>query len=766
MPVTTTYPGVYIEEIPSGVHTITGVSTSVTAFIGYTAKGPVNKAVRILSPGDYERNFGGLHQDSLVSYAVRQFFLNGGTNAYVVRVAAGAQAAGITLRDPSGQDVLVVSAANEGDWGNYLRLDVDYGTSNPDSTFNIVVTRFELRNGTLVTLENEAFHNLSMNSRSSTYAINVVNSASKLIRLERDAGIAFADRGFSLSRDLSTFPALTADQTTLTGVLDGVDPFTLVLTGAIPADIDGLVTAINNAIGTAGLSTRLQAERADADGAGNLAGNHVKLNSLEDPGNPNTADEFSSVTIIQAPANDLSKVIGMGLRNGGREKEGASACRPAATGTFGGDLADRLDSPIAPGNVTVRVFDHSSGTEVQILNDTVAFAGGADIPAARNALQAAIRSIADPATQNSTVELNGTFLRVVSSADTPNASIRLLGVPVDNSNLRLVDAQAFRNLQQYSVGTGVTAGAQTGAVGGNDGTPPGGAEIIGNYDAKTGIYALRDVDIFNIMVIPETTVLNDAEARSVIANAISFCEEMRAFYLVDYDPTRDFTTIAAWVSSLGAQKNAAVFFPRVQATDPLDGFRLKTFPPSGTMAGLFARIDTERGVWKAPAGTEAGLQGILSLSVNLTDPENGVLNQKGINCLRTFPAVGNVCWGARTLEGSDALGSEWKYIPIRRLALFIEESLYRGTKWVVFEPNDEPLWAKIRMNVGAFMMRLFRQGAFQGSTPDKAFFVKCDDETTTQADRDLGIVNIEVGFAPLKPAEFVIIKIQQIAGEL
>jgi phage tail sheath protein FI len=160
------------------------------------------------------------------------------------------------------------------------------------------------------------------------------------------------------------------------------------------------------------------------------------------------------------------------------------------------------------------------------------------------------------------------------------------------------------------------------------------------------------------------------------------------------------------------------------------------------------------------------LQGVLSLPVNLTDPENGVLNQKGINCLRTFPAVGNVCWGARTLEGSDALGSEWKYIPIRRLALFIEESLYRGTKWVVFEPNDEPLWAKIRMNVGAFMMRLFRQGAFQGSTPDKAFFVKCDDETTTQADRDLGIVNIEVGFAPLKPAEFVIIKIQQIAGEL
>ncbi len=766
MPVTPTYPGVYIEEVPSGVHTITAVSTSVTAFIGYTAKGPVNKAVRILNPGDYERNFGGLHQDSLVSYAVRQFFLNGGTNAYVVRVAAGAQAARITLQDPSSNNVLVVSAANEGDWGNYLRLDVDYDTINPDSTFNIVVNRHELRNGALVAVENEAFRNLSMNSRSSTYAINVVNSASKLIRLEREAGITFADRGFSLSGNLSTFPTLTAEQTTLTGVLDGVDPFTLILTGTTPTNIGELVTAITNAINTAGLSVRLQVEQADADGTDNAAGNHIKLNSLENAGNPNTANEFSSIAIVRAPANDLSAAIGMGLRNGGREKEGSSTHRPAATGTVGGDLADRMDQAIASDNVTVRVYDHSSGSEVEILNNTVAFAAVSDIPAARDELQAAIRSIADPATQNATVELNGAFLRVVSSVDTPNASIRLQGAPVNNSNLRLVDTQAFRNLQQYSVGTGVTAVAQTGAVAGNDGTPPGGTEIIGNYAAKSGIYALRDVDIFNIVAIPETTALNDAEARSVIANAISFCEEMRAFYLVDYDPTRDFNTITTWVSSLGAQKNAAVFFPRVQVADSLDGFRLKDFPSSGTIAGLFARIDTERGVWKAPAGTEAGLQGVQCLSMKLTDPENGVLNQKGINCLRTFPAVGNVCWGARTLEGSDALGSEWKYIPIRRLALFIEESLFRGTKWVVFEPNDEPLWAKIRLNLGAFMMRLFRQGAFQGSTPDQAFYVKCDSETTIQADRNLGIVNIEVGFSPLKPAEFVIIRIQQIAGEL
>jgi phage tail sheath protein FI len=171
-------------------------------------------------------------------------------------------------------------------------------------------------------------------------------------------------------------------------------------------------------------------------------------------------------------------------------------------------------------------------------------------------------------------------------------------------------------------------------------------------------------------------------------------------------------------------------------------------------------------VWKAPAGTEASLSGITSLATSLTDGEQGFLNPKGINVLRNFPVYGPVVWGARTLAGNDDRGSEWKYIPVRRLALFLEESLYRGTQWVVFEPNDEPLWAQIRLNVGAFMHDLFRQGAFQGLSPRDAYFVKCDKETTTQNDINKGIVNILVGFAPLKPAEFVIIKIQQIAGQV
>jgi phage tail sheath protein FI len=184
------------------------------------------------------------------------------------------------------------------------------------------------------------------------------------------------------------------------------------------------------------------------------------------------------------------------------------------------------------------------------------------------------------------------------------------------------------------------------------------------------------------------------------------------------------------------------------------------------VAGLYARTDATRGVWKAPAGTDASLTGVSGVVVLLNDRENGVLNPHAVNCIRNFNVYGTVIWGARTLRGNDEIGSEWKYIPVRRTALFIEESLYRALKWVVFEPNDEPLWAQIRLNVGAFMHDLFRQGAFQGKTPQDAYFVKCDKETTTQSDINRGIVNIVVGFAPLKPAEFVIIKIQQMAGQI
>jgi Bacteriophage tail sheath protein len=311
--------------------------------------------------------------------------------------------------------------------------------------------------------------------------------------------------------------------------------------------------------------------------------------------------------------------------------------------------------------------------------------------------------------------------------------------------------------------TAATAGS------GNDGSALVENDFVGpGLDvAKQGLYALAKVDLFNLLCIPPYTGAGFIDVDSdLIGKAATYCETRRAMLLVD--PPSSWTTIAqaqAGVGSLGTSSaNAAVFFPRIMKSDPLHNNALDTYVPCGAIAGIFARTDAQRGVWKAPAGIDATLVGVPQLSVGMTDLENGELNPLGINCLRSFPAAGRVVWGSRTLQGDDRLASQWKYIPIRRLTLFLEESLYRGTQWVVFEPNDAPLWAQIRLNIGAFMQTLFRQGAFQGNSPQQAYFVKCDSETTTPTDQNNGIVNIVVGFAPLKPAEFVIIKIQQMAA--
>jgi phage tail sheath protein FI len=303
--------------------------------------------------------------------------------------------------------------------------------------------------------------------------------------------------------------------------------------------------------------------------------------------------------------------------------------------------------------------------------------------------------------------------------------------------------------------------------GGNDGKLLQVTDYNASESDKKGIYALEKADIFNLLCIPPDVTDGDLDP-SVISEAAVYCEKRRAMLIVD--PPSSWTDKQSAKDGLDAigtkSKNSALYFPRLIQPNPLRDNQMESFVPCGAVAGVIARTDTQRGIWKAPAGLDAGLVGVPQLSVPLTDMENGELNPLGINCLRAMPAAGRVIWGARTLQGNDRLSSEWKYIPVRRMALYIEESLYRGTQWVVFEPNDEPLWAQIRLNVGSFMHGLFRQGAFQGASPKEAYFVKCDKETTIQDDINKGIVNILVGFAPLKPAEFVVIKIQQMAGEI
>jgi phage tail sheath protein FI len=531
MPVAPTYPGVYIEEIPSGVRTITGVSTSITAFIGSAPRGPVDEPTTINSFADYERIFGGLSLDSTMSYAVRGFYLNGGSQAVIVRLTRtpgsgldDPEAATIrlpTLTSPPGELVLV--AASVGAWGKNLGALVDHKTKDNTnaSLFNLTI----LETGGAI----EKFLNVSSDPSSARYLPRVLAQGSMLVRVNR----------------------------------------------------------VN--------------------------------------------DQFQIPTV-----------------------------RPAETLTL-------ASPPTSPPSFKPEAVTASGGRD-----------GG-------------------PLTQD----------------------------------------------QFTGPGTEAT---------------------------KSGLYALEKVDLFNLLCIPPISPDDDVEA-DLLDRAAQYCKKRRAMLLVD--PPSYWTDKAIAKKEVtdgpypGIVSNyAALFFPRLKQPNPLRDNQVEEFVPCGAVAGVFARTDAQRGVWKAPAGQDAVLAGVPQLSVPLTDDENGELNPLGINCLRAFPIIGRVVWGARTLEGADRLASEWKYIPVRRTALFIEESLYRGTQWVVFEPNDEPLWSQIRLNVGAFMQNMFRQGAFQGKTPREAYFVKCDKETTTQNDINLGIVNVLVGFAPLKPAEFVILKIQQIAGQI
>ncbi len=281
---------------------------------------------------------------------------------------------------------------------------------------------------------------------------------------------------------------------------------------------------------------------------------------------------------------------------------------------------------------------------------------------------------------------------------------------------------------------------------------------------KRGLWALDKAKCFNLLCVPPLAEGKDI-GQQTRAAAIRYCETHGALFIAD--PSVAWQSPKQAIAGLNAalptrSSHVALFFPFLQVADPASSGKVATVAPCGAVAGVMARTDLQRGVWKPPAGTEATLNGVSGPTIKLTDSQNSALNAQGINCLRSFAPSGPVIWGARTLAGADQTASEWKYIPVRRLAFFIEQSIQRGIRWAVFEPNAEATWAKIRLNVSAFMDRLFRNGAFQGRSAREAYFVKCDGTTTNQSDIDAGIANVEIGFAPLKPAEFVVIKLQQL----
>ncbi len=577
MPVNTTYPGVYIDEVKSTVRTITGVPTAVTAFVGYAPRGPVDRPVHMTSWADYESVFGGLHQDSPLSYAVYQFYMNGGSAAEIVRLV-----------------------------GESVPVTLPVGRAPRESGGSGAAAAAEPASGSPAVSGEESPQPSPARSR-------------------RRPGLLAASPG--------------------------------------------------------SWALKLRA-RVDYDTA-------------EGPQVPDSERTLFNLTVRDTGTGVEEKYVNVSIEDGSPR----SLTHMLAT--------SRL----------VRVDPDRPVVELPPKNDEPERPG------------------ADPFADTETQEENGA--RACFTAPAQGGS----------------HADAMPTLNSYR-----------------------GAE-----KDKTGLYQLLKTDIFNMLCLPgcHDHLDNPGDVRALHDMAVELCVARRAVLLVDPP--------AEWVPGTGGSalsidavanepprslptgdstKNAAVYYPRIIAPDPLRQGVTRAYPPCGVMAGVLARTDVRRGVWKAAAGTDASLNGVSDLEVPLTDLENGRLNPLGINCLRRLPAVGPVAWGARTMRGADRLADEWKYLPVRRLALFVEESLFRGTQWVVFEPNDEPLWASIRLNVGAFMNSLFRAGAFQGRTPQEAYLVKCDRENNPQNDIDRGIVNVQVGFAPLKPAEFVIIHIQQLAGQI
>jgi uncharacterized protein len=663
MPVRPTYPGVYVEEIPSGLKTIAGVSTSVGAFVGTFPRGLLNEVVQLFSLADFEREYGGVSANSEASYAIQQFFLNGGTECFVVRVASetdvgppavvGAAAANANLRDPAGANIVNFSAgrsirgqtaSNPGAWGNFLRVEIDHATraaaiaAETDNLFNMTISLVREDGDRTVTVASERFVNLSLYPGADN-ALDAINFGSQLVQLSLLPAVPS--------------PATPGFRPAASGTASGAFPAATVAPGAVNMTATVTVNGVVNAIAS-----------------------------------------------FAVPA-------------------------PASIGTWAATLQTAIRAQSA--QLPLPLQPYLSEATVELTGDNTAL----------NPLRLVVR-----------------LGRNARPFD-PGATISFAGAGAATHRLNVAQAVVSAQMFAPAPGSGV------------DGTlPVNVARYRGVRAAKTGLYALEDVDLFNIMSIPDAAAMSGLDMRALYTEAEIYCEERRSMLLLDIPANVvRLDHMQAWLTDNESLRhpNAAVYFPRTRISDPLARGRLRSIAPSGTIAGLFARTDTQRGVWKAPAGTDARLRNVQTLDYSLTDLENGALNPLGVNCLRTFPVYSNICWGARTMEGADQLASDWKYVPVRRLTLFLEESLYRGTKWVVFEPNDEPLWSQIRLNVGAFMQDLFRKGAFQGTTPRDAFFVRCDSETTTQTDIDSGIVNVEIGFAPLKPAEFVILKIQQIA---
>jgi phage tail sheath protein FI len=624
------HPGVYVQEVSSGVRPIEGASTSTAAFIGPAEKGPLDRAYMVTSFTEFQTVYGGFQKDSWLAQSALQFFNNGGKRLYIARIARNATTAAVTILDRQGSPAptLTVTAASPGKWGNSLIVDIANGAQDTGDEFRLTVKQ-EVSTTPLVTTTLEVFDNLSMQPEAVNFVEKIVNAGSRYVRVTADPADDSTTAGVSTS-GANALTSLPPSNRNLLVNINGDGARLITLPNPLTNGPE-IASAIQNAVRALTPQRGSTPAAAYTQFTAAFANNTYTLTS-------GSVGRASSVEITDAPSENAAALLKLG-KTRGDEQTGASTLRPA----------------------------------------------------------------------------NGTNLSVGDAAITPPVSA-------------------------------VTAGS--------DGTTP--QEI----DYQNGFRLLDPLHDVNIIAVP------GIGSKSMVDYGANYCEQRGdCFFVGDMGVTDDTKEEAqGFVTGLTVKSSyAAVYMPWLKATDPSGASAEPVLlPPSGYVAGMYARTDARRGVWKAPAGTEANIGGALGLMKEISDAEQDTLNPVGANVIRAFPASGIVIWGARTLATQS--NPEWRYVPVRRTAIFLEQSIYRGIQWAVFEPNDETLWASIRLNINAFMMLQFQAGAFQGKSAGEAFFVRCDGKTTTQADIDAGRVNILVGFAPLKPAEFVVLRLSQKAG--
>lgn len=795
MPPSFTYPGVYISERESGARAVPAAATSIGMFIGMAERGPIGTPERIQSLDDFKRTFGehSSRYPGELALQVQQFFINGGGDTYVMRVANGAAQAAIQLENAAGTPVLELTANEFSAAGNDIRAEVSYASENPEARFNLTVYRKVVTSsGSYQAQDSVTYEDLTMDPDDPLFVETVVNAADGLVSARSIASTPASLGGVSVG-GLFFNNTQTDARNDIASLIDATHNAFRIKVGAFPmvtAEIEvtgltgaGLDTAIQDAINNAYLGVGV----TDTEIGISVS---FPVSEATEPRVLAISSSVGSVTIQSASVNDVAGTLHLGLANGGAEFDAFSPLRPAASGLSGAsptgagapDVGWMLPAMRLANAARSEIGDFvfsTSGTPVspgftapdtQLLREdpglTTPNALGS-LTAYRDALDTMAQALATALTANWNVVRTGLTLSLTTKTQfiEDQGSGATLG---SDAAPDIVGGagnmfSAAANIATYTLGQDAIGGAQANPTVGTGGLTPG----LNHYtDAFATIR--DDVEIFNIMALPRAEGQTDPDRQALWGAASSFCAEQRAILLVDpYDSWKEIAEAKAGASAvkLGVDtRHAAVYWPRVMVPTAENTSGVAA-DPCGSMAGLYARTDNRFGTWRAPAGLQATLTGVVGVEHAMGDMANGLINPDALNAIRLFPS-GITSWGARMMVGADDTGNvDDKYINVRRMMLFIENSLYRGLRFAVFRNNAEPLWAQIRLAAGSFMNSLMLQGAFATQTKDTAYYVQCDSSTTSPTDVNLGIVNVVVGFAPNKPAEFVHLTVTQIAGQ-